>query len=159
VTESIRSAPVRAGETGNQFDVAAGTQKFHQALDSVNEELARNDGPLAFTEKGAAELMLANSRFTRDLAVSAIRLARVERMDMVSGAHVERAVGSLVKTDRDGRRTICLTLGGVFSGAGVQEFIGVVVKDQHSPKPHVVAMVVLLMLGVGMLVDGLRTAR
>jgi len=146
-----------ARDTG--LNAEEGVAGLHDALTHVTDELARGESPLDFTQQGAAALIKSNTRITKDLALEAIRLARSERLDSVSKAHVERATAGLLRPKSSSRSLVALSFGGVITGAGLQEFINFSFADAITPKFRIIAMVICLVLGSGLMVYGVTPNR
>ena len=106
-------------------------QEF-QADEVLSSALRRLDGadPGPFSPQAFRILKLKISAYVRSLIVESAKISRRSRADVISAAHVEQASDYLVTTSS--RRWIrhVGTVGGIFLGASLSNFLAMTTGNQ-----------------------------
>jgi histone H3/H4 len=96
---------------------------FEQTIERLRTGLAKHGQPQNLSTNAVAVLLERQAEYVEEVGSEAIRIAKRNRADFVSGADVESADRRLRGTSLPGTRALACTMGAATFGAGLSEFI------------------------------------
>lgn len=136
----------------------ANTEKLELIAESIEQKL-RAEKIEGFSVQAAIALTEGQAAYVRELAESAVDLAKSDGLDVISEEHIRRARRNLRKADVSTFQNALTIAGGALLGTSAQEVFNILSMTGQLNKQSVLLTMLMLAIGVALVVIALIPRR